>query len=156
MYGDKTLKKSRSVIAALFITSLLVTPPGFAEEKTLDAEQTLRQWENSLNKNDLPGVLALYASDAVLWGTFSKTIRNTPDLIREYFEALLQKENVRVVFGATESKVYKGVHLFSGSYEFSYEDDGIVVFPSRFTFAVCKVEDGSYKIIEHHSSVMPD
>ena len=150
-------ERKTAILADLFvILSGFVTLSGFAEERTLDAEQALKRWENSLNEGDLEGILSLYASDAVLWGTFSETIRDDRGLIRGYFEALLQRKNVGVTFGATVHRVYRDVHLFSGTYEFSYEDGGPVILPSRFTFVICKVEDGSYRIVEHHSSLMPD
>lgn len=149
-------KGKAAILVALFtILSGFVALSGFAEEKALDAEQALKQWEDSLNEGDLEGILGLYASDAVLWGTFSEVIRDDPGLIRGYFEALLQKKNVGVTFGATVHRVYGDVHVFSGAYDFYYEDGGSVRFPSRFTFVICKVEDGSYRIVQHHSSLMP-
>ena len=120
------------------------------------ASQVLQQWEGYLNKGDLENILTLYASDAVLWGTFSKAIRDNSDLIHEYFQELLQKENLRVNFGTVRHRVYKDVHLFSGTYEFSHGREEPIVLPARFTLVIHRVEGGDYKIVEHHSSLIPN
>lgn len=122
----------------------------------MDAGQILKQWEECLNRGDLKNILALYANDAVLWGTFSKVIHDNADLIQEYFQNLLQKKSLSVSFSNIRHRVYDGVHLFSGIYEFFHEHGEPEVFPARFTFVICKVEDEGYRIVEHHSSLIPD
>ncbi len=122
----------------------------------MNADQVLKQWEKSLNNGDLTNVVSLYAKDAVLWATFSKIIRNNPDLIEQYFQDLLQKKNFRVNFSSSNGRAYENTHLYSGTYEFSYLDSNLITFPARFTFVICKNEAGGYKIVEHHSSLIPD
>ena len=56
------------------------------------AENLLRKWEECLNSGDLEGIVSLYTDNAVLWGTFSDIIRDTPELIREYFEILFYRK----------------------------------------------------------------
>jgi len=121
-----------------------------------DARRILQQWEEYLNRGDLRNILTLYADDAVLWGTFSKVVRDNSDSIREYFQKLLQKKNLKVNFSTVgHRRIYEDVHLFFGTYEFSHEHEKPVIFPARFTFLIHRVENGSYKIAEHHSSVIP-
>lgn len=122
----------------------------------MDADQILDQWEKYLNDGDLPNIVKLYANDAILWGTFSKVIRNNPDLIKEYFQELLLKKNFKVDINSSSARVYSDTYLYSGTYEFSYVDKELVKFPARFTFVICKDESGSYKIVEHHSSLIPN
>ena len=54
----------------------------------MDADYVLKQWEKYLNYGELISIIKLYASDIILWGTFSKVIRNSPDLIKGYFKEL--------------------------------------------------------------------
>ena len=120
------------------------------------AESLLRKWEVCLNNADLEGIVSLYTDNAVLWGTFSDIIRDNPELIREYFEALFLRENLKVKFGSSNLRSFGQAAIYSGEYEFSYQSDEIVKCPARFSFVFYKDESGSYKIIDHHSSLTPD
>lgn len=117
------------------------------------AENLLRKWEICLNNTDLDGIINLYTDDAVLWGTFSDIIRDTPELIREYFEVLFNKENLNVKFGPSNLRSFGKAAIYSGEYEFSYLDKGLVKCPARFSFVFYKDKSDTYKIIDHHSSL---
>ena len=120
------------------------------------AENLLRNWEECLNKGDLDGIVSLYTCDAVLWGTFSDIIRDTPELIREYFEILFYKKNLRVEFGQSNLRSFGQAAIYSGEYEFSYESADMIKCPARFSFVFYKDGSGMYRIIDHHSSLKPD
>ncbi len=120
------------------------------------AGSVLDQWEKSLNDGDLPNIVALYAKDAVLWGTFSKVTCDNPDLIKKYFAGLFQKTNLKVRFNSLTTRAYADVYVHSGTYEFSYVHAELITFPARFTFVVYKDAGGNYKIVEHHSSLIPN
>jgi len=120
------------------------------------AENLLRTWESRLNKGDLEGIVSLYTKNAVLWGTFSDIIRDNHQLIREYFEALFLRENLKVEFGESNLRVFGQAAIYSGEYEFSYHDNGLIKCPARFSFVFHKDETGTYKIIDHHSSLTPE
>ncbi len=119
------------------------------------AESLLSEWERCFNNTDLDGIISVYAKDAVLWGTFSDVIRDTPKLIREYFKVLFARKNLKVKFGPSELRSYGQAAIYSGEYEFSYQDNGLIVCPARFSFVFYKVEGEVYKIIDHHSSLKP-
>lgn len=119
------------------------------------AENLLRKWETCLNNGDLDGIVDLYTNNAVLWGTFSDIIRDDHGLIREYFEVLFLKENLKVKFGATNLRKFGEAAIYSGEYEFSYQDEEEVRCPARFSFVFYKDQDGQYRIIDHHSSLVP-
>ena len=121
----------------------------------MHADQVLTCWENCLNDNDLQGIIDLYEVDAVLWGTFSKNIRDKQELIKEYFYGLFEKKQLKVQFGKKSSRQYSSVYIFSGTYKFSYLEDEVISFPARYTFVISKNSSGDYKIVEHHSSLMP-
>lgn len=119
------------------------------------AENLLRKWETCLNNGDLNGIVALYTDSAVLWGTFSDIIRDNPELIREYFEALFLRENLSVKFGPSNLRSFGEAAIYSGEYEFSYQGDEKVKCPARFSFVFYKDKTGQYRIIDHHSSLVP-
>ena len=122
----------------------------------MDADYVFKQWEQHINAGNLFKVVGLYAKDAVLLGTFSKIICNSPDLIRKYFIEIFRRKNLRVTFSSMESRCYSEIYLYSGTYEFSYEDKELITIPARFTYAIGKDETGNYKIVEHHSSLIPN
>ena len=120
------------------------------------AENLLRKWEACLNDNDLDGIVSLYTDNAVLWGTFSDIIRDNHALIRDYFEALFEKDNFKVKFGESNLRSFGDSAIYSGEYEFSYEEGEVVRCPARFSFVFHKNGDDIFKIIDHHSSLVPD
>ncbi len=120
------------------------------------AENLLRKWEVCLNNGDLDGIVGLYTENAVLWGTFSDIIRDNPKLIREYFETLFLRANLKVKFGESNLRSFGQAAIYSGEYEFSYQDNDTVYCPARFSFVFYKSKNDEYRIIDHHSSLTPE
>ncbi|MGH1536570.1 MAG: nuclear transport factor 2 family protein [Gammaproteobacteria bacterium] len=120
------------------------------------AENLLKKWEVCLNNGDLDGIVRLYTDDAVLWGTFSDVIRDRHELIREYFEVLFLRKNLKVKFGESNLRSFGQAAIYSGEYEFSYEDNKTMKCPARFSFVFYKDKNNNYRIIDHHSSLIPD
>ncbi len=112
-------------------------------------------WGVALCSGDENNVTALYHKDAVLWGTLSPVIRDTPELIKEYFVVFATLDRINVEFSDPVIRKYGNVAVNSGSYVFSwYEDGKKVVVPGRYSFMYL-LED-EWKIIDHHSSVTPE
>jgi len=122
----------------------------------MNSSEILKKWEQFINSGDLSGVVSLYGRDAILWGTFSNVILNNHGLIEEYFKGIFNKNNFKVKFCSAYNRGYENVHLFSGTYEFSFLEEEPVNLEARYTFVVCKINNDDYKIVEHHSSLMPD
>ena len=104
----------------------------------MDAKYVINNWETCLNTVDLKGIVDLYINGAVLWGTFSQVIRDSSELIQEYFQSLFAKQGLKVNFSSIKSQSYGDTTIFSGTYEFSYLEGELVTYPARFTFVVCK------------------
>lgn len=121
----------------------------------MEANQILDEWQRFLNCGDLENIVRLYADEAVLWGTFSDTLRDSQRLIEEYFKKLFERDGLRVEWGTVCSRSCDGFHLYSGTYEFSYVEHKPVSVPARFTFAIGHDKDGGLKILTHHSSLIP-
>ena len=58
-------------------------------------QDVLEQWMQAVNNGDVEGLLGLYDSQAVLIPTFSNRLLNKPDKLRDYFEKLGSREELR-------------------------------------------------------------
>ncbi|GAX21245.1 hypothetical protein FisN_1Lh074 [Fistulifera solaris] len=110
-------------------------------------------WNNALATGDSATVASCYAKDAVLLPTVSDTPRTSPALIKDYFDAFLKRKPQGVI---TDGYIRSGEGFAkdSGIYEFTMGDTGDKV-KARYSFVYVK-EDGKWKILHHHSSVMPE
>jgi uncharacterized protein (TIGR02246 family) len=142
---------------ALYLAGSLLAASARADEAgTADVSATTAQWIEAFNARDAQRIAALYAPDAVFWGTISPTLRRTPEAVLEYFQSsVARRPKLRMTLVDEHPRVYGDIAINTGAYT-SREprDDGEVVQPSRFTF-VYRREGGRWMIIEHHSSRVP-
>jgi len=114
------------------------------------ASELLQKWTSAIKNGDPKQVTSLYHEDGILLGTFSAKERVGHELILEYFESLL-KSPVEVQIVSEHSHVFESSAVNSGLYNFI--TDGKTI-NARFSFAYSK-NDAEWKIIAHHSSVLP-
>ena len=118
----------------------------------LIASQLLHKWVSAIKGGDPNQVTDLYRDDdAILLGTFSNIERVGHGLILEYFENLL-KSPVEVKIVSEHPNVFESAAVNSGLYNFVTEGKTI---NARFSFVYTVTNDG-WKIVSHHSSVMPE
>ena len=116
----------------------------------------VEKWATVLVENNPDTILALYAKDAVLWGTLSPTVRSDPAALKEYFVGAFKAlPKLTVKFGDQLIRVYGDTAVNTGYYTFSYTKDGETrSLPARYS--ITYVKDGNdCKIVDHHSSAMP-
>ena len=112
-------------------------------------------WRAAYDSRDPGRITAMYDADAVLWGTTAKTVAATPAAIAEYFKDAPKRPNARVAFGEQHNRGYGEVAVSTGYYMFSDVRDGQTVSrPARYTM-VFRNRDGQWRIVAHHSSVVP-
>jgi uncharacterized protein (TIGR02246 family) len=111
----------------------------------------LKTWVEKIRTNDPKQVVSLYHDDGLLLGTFSDIERKGHNLILEYFENLL-KSNVDVEIVTEHKHETESLVTNSGLYNFIV--DGKTV-NARFSFVFIKIDD-NWKILSHHSSVLPE
>lgn len=117
--------------------------------------QLFHVWNAALQSGDPKRVAALYAEDATLLPTLSKEVRQTPEAVEDYFEAFLKLKPKGAIIHQNVS-LYDPIAINSGVYSFETTiDDTKHHMIGRFTF-VYRKQDDDWKIIEHHSSMMPD
>ncbi|WFE75740.1 SgcJ/EcaC family oxidoreductase [Roseinatronobacter sp. S2] len=115
----------------------------------------LESWDAALQTRDPETVAALYASDAILLPTVSNEVRKTPAAIRDYFDVFLRfKSRAKAV--DQNIRLFDGLSVNSGVYEVTMTRDGVETkVMCRYTF-IYRWDDTGWKIIEHHSSAMPE
>jgi uncharacterized protein (TIGR02246 family) len=120
-----------------------------------DIKSLFDRWNAALQTLDPEAVTALYSNDATLLPTISNEMRRNHAEIRDYFETFLQRRP-RGVVNQSNVRDLGDVAIHSGIYTFEVTMDGETSkVPCRFTF-VYRNEGGEWKILEHHSSAMPE
>jgi len=113
--------------------------------------ELLQEWTSAVKSGDAKQVTSLYRDDGILLGTFSSKERVGHELILEYFKNLL-KSPVEVEIVSEHPHVYVDSAVNSGHYNFVTNGKTI---NARFSF-VYTTDGVEWKIISHHSSVMPE
>ena len=116
--------------------------------------ELLQRWISAVESGDPKQVVNLYLDDGILLGTFSNKERVGHELILEYFENLL-KSPVDVEVVSENPHVFGSDAVNSGHYNFVKNDKTI---NARFSFVYHKEGEPTdeWKIVSHHSSVMPE
>ena len=141
------------VSAVVLIGCQSMQSPETAKSEIAAATQA---WIEGMTRHDIDGVVALYDSEAVLWGTRSPTLRDNSATVREYFNILRTvPPSYKAVLGEQRIRIYGDIAINTGTYTFSEVRDGKeIVRPARFSF-VFRNRNGRWVIIDHHSSAVP-
>lgn len=115
------------------------------------------RWNSALQTGDVKKVVNLYAPDAVLQPTVSNQVRTTPAQIQDYFDHFLALKPVGQINYREIRQLGSNVAMDSGVYTFTLtEANGQTRHvQARYTFVYEQV-DGQWKILNHHSSAMPE
>ena len=145
----------RTVVMLASFLILVAPSPALAGPKE-EVGAAMQAWIDGMNSHDWERVVALYDAEAVLWGTRSSTLRDTPAAVRDYFKVLQTvPSSYKVVLGEQRIRIYGEVAINTGTYTFSEDRDGKpITRPSRFSFAY-RNRDGRWLIVDHHSSAVP-
>ena len=143
------------ITALLAFMSVLAGAPVFADT-VKDVEATTQQWITAFNRKSATEIVALYAKDAVFFGTTSPILRDTPDLVQDYFKNIGNLGNATMSMGDHRVQVFGDVAINTGFYiRTALQDGKEVKSPARFTF-VYQLRQGKWMIVEHHSSAAPE
>src|SRR5437870_10725399 len=142
----------RFVLAGSLLLTVSVASAGTKE----DVGAATMRWGQTLGENDPDKIVLLYATDGVLWGTLSPTVRSDRAALRDYFvTAFKVLPGLKVTFGDQLIRVYGDTAVNTGYYTFSYVKDGEArTLPARYSFTFVK-EGGNWMIVDHHCSAMP-
>ena len=149
------MKRIAHSLSILLASSLLVSSVALAGPKE-DVSAASAKWAATLGQDNPDTILPLYASDAVLWGTLSPTVRSDRAAVRDYFvRAFAALPGLKVTFGEQLIRVYGNAAINTGYYTFSFVKDGEQkTLPARYSFTFVK-DGNAWLIVDHHSSAMP-
>ena len=122
-----------------------------------DAMQVIQRWATAFDESNVDAIVSLYAPDALFFGTGSKTLVSTPQQIRSYFEAALQKDKPRgaKLLEHSVRVVSDNVVIVTGMDRVSGTKDGNVYYADgRVTFVLEK-RGAAWQIVHFHRSTVP-
>ena len=91
-----------------------------------DVSAATQAWIDGMNSHNAERVVALYDAEAVLWGTRSSTLRDTPATVRDYFKILQTvPPSYKVVLAEQRVRIYGDIAINTGTYTFSEDRDGL-------------------------------
>jgi uncharacterized protein (TIGR02246 family) len=141
--------------ASLAFVSIAICTPLFAQTPSSDVEKATEQWISAFNHKNAREIVALYAKDAVLFGTSSPVLRDKPELVWDYFKGIADLGDATISVGEHRVQVFGDVAVNTGFYTRSAVQNGKTVqSPARFTF-VYQLREGKWMIVTHHSSALP-
>lgn len=119
-------------------------------------DKLLSHWVQVLSTGQLDRLLELYAADSILIPTFNDRLHLDSDDREQYFLQLMSLDNLRVTVIEQHPRRRSDIAFNSGIYEFRFMRDGHEQwFLARFSFVYEMTEKG-WKILEHHSSLLPE
>ena len=158
--GDPRSTGLHRQIAPLLALNVLL---GACTALGVDATDTRRDeiaaataaWQVAFNSREPRKIAALYADDAVFWGTTATVVATTPAAILDYFKDAPNRPNSRVTFLEQHVRVYGDLGSSTGSYTFSDVRNGVEsATAARYSFLFHK-RGNSWYIVQHHSSRLP-
>jgi uncharacterized protein (TIGR02246 family) len=117
-----------------------------------DVTNLFNMWNEALATDNPKIVTELYAPNAVLLPTISNQVRHNHKEIEDYFELFLENKPKGVLL-EQNFRIFDEIIIHSGISIFTFGDDSTV--KTRFSFVYQLLSD-VWKIIEHHSSRMPE
>lgn len=137
------------------VLAVLLAPAAFADDKA-DVDAATGRWIDAFNRKSTQDIVALYAPDAVFFGTSSPVLRDTSALVRDYFKDLPGLGDATISLGEHRVQVFGNTAISTGYYVRSSVQNGQKVSnPARFTFVYAK-RGGQWVIVTHHSSALPE
>jgi uncharacterized protein (TIGR02246 family) len=147
----RKLLKQGALLVAMLIGGLA---PAWADA-VADVDAATAQWISAFNRKSATDIVALYAPDAVFFGTSSPALRDKPELVMDYFKALPSMGDATIALGEHRVQIFGNTAVSTGFYTRSAMQDGKMVSnPARFSFVYAK-RKGRWMIVNHHSSALP-
>jgi uncharacterized protein (TIGR02246 family) len=145
--------RAGSMLTAMLV-ALATALPVQADDRA-DVEAATGKWLAAFNRKSSTDIVALYAPDAVFFGTSSPVLRDSPELVRDYFKNIATAGDFVINMEEHRVQVFGKVAINTGFYVRTVMQDGKPVRnPARFTF-VYEKRGGQWLIVNHHSSALP-
>ena len=124
---------------------------------TNPVDQLVDRWLKAINSADSRAALACYAEDAILHPTFRPGWHQGQEDIASYFIMLGARDGIGVRIQQSSSRqLGDDAGVADGHYVFFWQQGGkLIEGHARYSMCVARIE-GSWKIVSHHSSALPD
>jgi uncharacterized protein (TIGR02246 family) len=119
-----------------------------------EAYQVVENWSKAFTEADVDGIAKLYAPDALMIGTFGRTVLTKPEQIRDYFNVALNTDKPRTAkLISSEALVIDDATVVIVGLDTitSVKDGRPVVAMGRVTLVVAKRES-NWMIVHMHRS----
>lgn len=127
-----------------------------ADHDTTAIEKTLERWLQAISTGSPNAVIELYTDQSILLPTFSKMVHTTYEERLRYFSFFTSLKNLKGIVEEQHPKIFDGIATNCGLYTFTFERSGKTVTTlARFSFTYI-YKNGAWKIVSHHSSVLPN
>ena len=149
-----------------WVLVLLVAALGWSEtaraQSPAEGEITalMQRWSETYGSGTPDDMMALYAPDAVFWGTGGREPMTDPAAIRAYFATQFTNFPTRLpvelhnpvirVYGEDQSATNTGTYTF----RVTTAQGQLIQQTHRYSFAYAKI-DGAWLIVHQHSSAIP-
>jgi uncharacterized protein (TIGR02246 family) len=149
-----------AIVAVGTVGTVVATAGADAAKKPTNTEVAglFTTWNAALQTGDPDKVANLYAEDAILLPTVSNKVRTSHAEIVDYFEHFLQNKPVGKKVQTVVDVLDNDSAIDTGVYEFTLTDPDTGaerVVEARYSYAYEK-RNGVWKIVNHHSSAMPE
>ncbi|GAB2957117.1 calcium/calmodulin-dependent protein kinase type II [Streptomyces pseudoechinosporeus] len=145
-------------VATVTVGISAATPEKAAKPSKKEVAALFDGWNAALQTGDPEKVADKYAKDAVLLPTVSNKVRTDRAGIVDYFEHFLANKPVGTKVQTIVKVLDSNSAIDTGVYEFALTDHETGekrVVEARYTYEYEK-RDGEWKIVNHHSSAMPE
>jgi uncharacterized protein (TIGR02246 family) len=125
-------------------------------DTTQSVAMALQNWATAFNNCDASAARALYSRQPALWGTVSPTLIISAEAVQQYFERLCSSnQKPKVELQEQRPRQFGDSAVNTGTYTFTVFPGGQERrLPARFSFTYWR-EDGQWRIVDHHSSLLP-
>lgn len=114
-----------------------------------------KRFKSALKSHSPNEVLKLFSSQVTFHPTLSNNFVCTLEGVREYFEHFLVKNPICLYLDSGAECLSEDAYLHTGIYNFEISDEGErKIVHARFSF-IWSFENGTWKIVHFHSSLMP-
>lgn len=137
-----------------YTTAVAGQPSNIQEREIADL---FERWNQALQTGDSQVVTSLYAKNAILQPTVSNKVRITHAEIKDYFDHFLALKPVGVINFREIRPMNENKAVDAGVYTFTLTqaDGSKSQVQARYTYVYQKI-DGEWRILNHHSSIMPE
>ena len=128
-----------------------------APDPAKEALAVVERWATAFDQSDVDAIVALYAPDALFFGTGSKALVTTPAGIRSYFETGLNRDKPRgaQLLEHSVQVISPDVVVITGKDRVSGTRDGEVYHAEGRVSFVLQRRAGAWLIAHFHRSALP-